>query len=144
MQSILQWIRRAKLRDWLRLFDRAIPHAAIVISGMLITFFLIDRVNKPMAFMTNEFHKRITFALALLCVYLAVRRIAWQRAREREAMRRPRQAPPAQAPRRTAPPPRYGDDYAPRRSAAPSARREPSYTPRARSDYEPRYGRNGY
>lgn len=78
MQSILQWIRRARLKDWLRLLDRILPHVAIVISGMLIVFFLIDRVNKPMAFMTNEFHKRITFALALLCLYLAGRRVGRQ------------------------------------------------------------------
>lgn len=138
MQGIVQWIRRAKLKDWLGLFDKLIPHAAIVLSGMLVTFFLIDRVNKPMAFMTNEFHKRITFLLALLSIYLAVRRMAALRAREREAMnRRPRQAP-----RPTAPTPSraYDDGYGARRgSAAP--RRESAYPTRsrARSDYEPDY-----
>lgn len=151
MQSILQWIRQAKLKDWLRLIDRIIPHVAIVLSGMLITFFLIDRVNKPMAFMTNEFHKRITFILALLCVYLAVRRMAYLRAREREEMnRRPRQAPP---PRRADPAPRYDaepsragyDRYGVRRSASTAPRRESAYPARTRtqtrSDYEPDYSR---
>ena len=61
-----------------RLLDVAMTHAAIIISLMLVVFFVIDRVNKPMGFMTNEFHKRTTFALALLCLYLAGRRVGRQ------------------------------------------------------------------
>ena len=48
MRRILDWIKHAKLADWLKLLDKAIPHAAIVISGMLVVFFVIDRVNKPL------------------------------------------------------------------------------------------------
>ena len=88
MRRILDWIKHAKLADWLKLLDKAIPHVAIVLSGMLVVFFVIDRVNKPMAFMTNEFHKRITFALALMAIYLAVRRISAIRKAERDAYRR--------------------------------------------------------
>lgn len=88
MKKALDWIKRARLSDWLRLVDRLLPHAAIVISGMLVVFFLIDRVNKPMAFMTNEFHKRIVFVLALMAIYLAARRISAQRRAERDAYRR--------------------------------------------------------
>ena len=88
MRGVLQWIRRARLGDWLRLLDRLLPHVAIVLSGMLVVFFLIDRVNKPMAFMTNEFHKRITFILALLALYLAIRRVSAMRRAERDAYRR--------------------------------------------------------
>ena len=76
MRSVLNWIKRARLGDWLRLLDRLLPHVAIVLSGMLVVFFLIDRVNKPMAFMTNEFHKRAVFALALMAIYLAARRVS--------------------------------------------------------------------
>lgn len=84
-----QSTRRTKpAAGWLRLLDRLLPHLAIVISGMLVVFFLIDRVNKPMAFMTNEFHKRITFVLALLSIYLSVRRISAVRKAERDAYRR--------------------------------------------------------
>lgn len=36
---------------------KLLPHVSIVISGMLVVFFCIDRVNTPMGFMTNEFHK---------------------------------------------------------------------------------------
>ena len=148
MQRIIQWIKRAKLKDWLRLLDRLLPHAVIVISGMLIVFFLIDRVNKPMAFMTNEFHKRITFTLALMSIYLAVRRCAYLRARDREAWsrrparpqnpqpsRRPSESSryPESSPRRTS---RYSDDY-PRRTSTYNTRRDNTY--RSQSDYEPRY-----
>ncbi|MBQ8081408.1 MAG: hypothetical protein IJ240_05880 [Clostridia bacterium] len=88
MRRAIQWIKRARLGDWLRLLDKLLPHVAIILSGMLVVFFLIDRVNKPMAFMTNEFHKRITFALALMAIYLAVRRISAMRRAERDAYRR--------------------------------------------------------
>ncbi len=81
-------VREAKGADWRRLLDKLLCHAAIVLSGMLAVFFLIDRVNKHMSFMTNEFHKRITFALALMAVYLAVRRIAAARRSERDDYRR--------------------------------------------------------
>ena len=80
-------VREAKGADWRRLLDKLLCHAVIVLSGMLAVFFLIDRVNKHMAFMTNEFHKRITFVLALMAVYLAVRRIAAARKSERDDYR---------------------------------------------------------
>lgn len=88
MRKMIDWVRRAHLSDWLRLLDKLLPHVAIVIAGMLVVFFLIDRVNKPMAFMTNEFHKRIVFVLALMAIYLAARRISAQRRAERDAYRR--------------------------------------------------------
>lgn len=92
MNRMIKWIKRARPGDWLWLLDKVLPHAAIVLSGMLIVFFLIDRVNKPMAFMTNEFHKRITFVLALMAIYLAVRRISAMRRAERIAAKRRAQA----------------------------------------------------
>ena len=67
--------RRGRIRFG-RILDVLLTHAAIVISGMLIVFFVIDRLNKSMNFMTNEFHKCITFALALLAIYLAGWRVA--------------------------------------------------------------------
>ena len=105
IQNAVNWVRRARLADWLRLVRRLLPHVAIVISGMLIVFFVIDRVNKPMGFMTNEFHKRITFVLALLAIYFAVQLIALQRRAERaEYKRRLREAQQKQAARKPAAP----------------------------------------
>ena len=87
-RNAMNWVRRARPADWLRLIKRLLPHVAIVISGMLIVFFVIDRINKPMGFMSNEFHKRITFVLALLAIYFAVQLITLQRRAERAAYRR--------------------------------------------------------
>jgi|GEM_PF-612522 len=103
MKRAIAWIRRAKPADWLRLIKKLLPHAAIIISGMLIVFFVIDRFNKPMGFMTNEFHKRLTFALALLALYFAVQLISLQRRAERaEYRRRLREAQERQAARKGA------------------------------------------
>lgn len=126
MKRIIHWIRRARPADWLNLVKKLLPHVMIVISGMLIVFFVIDRFNKPMGFMTNEFHKRLTFVLAILAIYFAVKAIALQRRMERmeyqrrvkAAEERARQAgnaprpvnrpaqprPQSQPPRRTSPP----------------------------------------
>ena len=75
-------------KGWLWRVRKLLPYGAITLSGMLIVFFLIDRVNKPMAFMSNEFHKVITFILALLSIGMAVRIIALQRGEERKEYRR--------------------------------------------------------
>ena len=88
MNKAVKWIKKAKPADWLALAEKIVPHIAIVLAGMLIVFFVIDRVNKPMGFMTNEFHKRITFVLALLAIYFAVQLIALQRRAERAEYRR--------------------------------------------------------
>ena len=93
MKRIIRWIKHAGPADWLNLVKKLLPHVAIVISGMLIVFFVIDRFNKPMGFMTNEFHKRLTFVLAILAIYYAVKNIALQRRIERiEYQRRVRSA----------------------------------------------------
>ncbi len=96
------WIKKLKRVDWRRLARKLPPHGAIVLSGMLIVFFAIDRVNKAMGFMTNEFHKRAVFALALLSIYNAVQLIAVQRRAERaeykKRLREARQKKPPAAP----------------------------------------------
>ena len=125
MNRAIKWIKRPKPVDWLRLAIRLLPHAAIVIAGMLIVFFAIDRVNKPMGFMTNEFHKRLTFALALLSIYLAVQSIAAQRRRERADYRkRLREAQQTQRKRQT--PAAAPDRRADRPSASPNTQRRTS------------------
>ena len=111
MKRIIRWIKHARPADWLNLVKKLLPHVMIVISGMLIVFFVIDRFNKPMGFMPNEFHKRLTFALAILAIYFAVKAIALQRRMERmeyqrrvkAAEERARQAGNAPRPSRPAP-----------------------------------------
>lgn len=46
-----------------------LPHAAIILSGMYLVFFLIDRVNSAMAFINNPITKRLILALcAIACL----------------------------------------------------------------------------
>lgn len=85
MKEILKGIQQAARPGTpLWRLRKLIPYAVITLSGMLVVFFLIDRVNKPMAFMSNEFHKVITFILALLSIGMAIRVIALQRSDERK------------------------------------------------------------
>ena len=65
-----------------------LPHVSIVMSGMMIVFFLIDRVNIAMGFMSNEFHKWLSFFLALFCMGYSVLLIAYLRYAERENEKR--------------------------------------------------------
>lgn len=80
-----KWFKYATFEDWCYLIIRLLPHVAIVIAGMLIVFFVIDRINKPMAFMTNEFHKQLTFFLSILSIGMAVRIISRSRKSDRAA-----------------------------------------------------------
>ena len=46
-------------------FWRALPHLTIVLSMATVTFFVIDRINRSMAFMTSEMSKFMFLALAI-------------------------------------------------------------------------------
>ncbi len=63
----------------------ALPHVCIVLSGMLTTFFVIDRFNSAMQFMDNEGTKWLVFALSLCSVACAILLIASQRREARDA-----------------------------------------------------------
>ena len=136
LRHILSWFRSAKPRDYARLAKRALPHAAIVMAGMLIVFFVIDRINKPMGFMTNEFHKRLTFALCLLTIYFAVQITMIQRRAERGEYQR-RQRARARADRDTgsarSPRPNPARETYERREAAPQRSRPRAYESAPRS-----------
>lgn len=54
-------------------------HAAIIISGMYLVFFFIDRVNPSMNFIDNDITKGLLFALSLLSVINAICVIAQTR-----------------------------------------------------------------
>ena len=51
---------------------KLLPHAAIILSGMYLVFFLIDRVNSAMAFINNGITKRL---LLILCVISTINAI---------------------------------------------------------------------
>ena len=110
------------LRKWM-------PHVAILLSNMYLVFFLIDRVNRAMAFINNGITKGLLVILALASIFNACLLIHDRRERIRAAARR------SDAQRR---------QTAPRAGMAPSA---PSGQPRpqpSRSPYQnPAPGRYG-
>lgn len=58
-----------KLKKW-------IPHITIILALMTLTFFVIDRFNSFMDFMTSEMSKWVFAALAVFAIASAVRLIA--------------------------------------------------------------------
>ncbi len=54
------------MNKYLKLLEKALPHITIIMSIMMLTFFLIDRANSYNTFMENEFHKWLAFGL-LVC-----------------------------------------------------------------------------
>ncbi len=55
---------------------RLIPHITIILAMMTLTFFVIDRFNEFMDFMTSELSKWVFAALAVFALATAVRLIA--------------------------------------------------------------------
>lgn len=86
--KILDKVHRLTVEDYLNAISKTLPHAIIVIALMLLTFFAIDRVNKPMGFMTNEFHKILTFILCISSLYYAINSISSRRQQERASHKR--------------------------------------------------------
>ena len=55
---------------------KLIPHITIILALMTLTFFVIDRFNSFMDFMTSEMSKGVFAALAVFAIASAVRLIA--------------------------------------------------------------------
>jgi len=68
----------------MRRITTVLPHVSIVLSGMLATFFVIDRFNSAMRFMGNEGTKWLVLALSLSAVACAILLIASQRREARD------------------------------------------------------------
>ena len=66
---------------------KIVPHVAIIISGMYLVFFLIDRVNSAMAFINNNITKRLILVLCVISVIEAayIMREDRQKIRQQEA-----------------------------------------------------------
>jgi hypothetical protein len=63
----------------MKLFFRVLPHLSIILSGMLLTFFIIDRVNTAMAFINNDITKWLIGISAVLSMIVAGMLIHCQR-----------------------------------------------------------------
>lgn len=59
------------MRD-LRNILTLVPHVSIVISGMMIVFFIIDRFNDAMGFMESDVTKVLIFILSISAITTAV------------------------------------------------------------------------
>ena len=55
-----------------RFFSHLLPHLTIILSVMILTFFVIDRFNEAMAFLNNDITKILTALLALLALILGI------------------------------------------------------------------------
>ena len=73
---------------------RFIPHLTICLGLMTLTFFVIDRFNEFMAFMTSDLSKWVFAALALCAiitsVYLIIDNFREQEKKERREARKRR------------------------------------------------------
>ena len=75
---------------------KIIPHLTIVLSAMTLTFFVIDKFNEYMAFMTSEMSKTVFAALAVCAaitsVYLIADNYREEDRRERRKRKKQKQA----------------------------------------------------
>lgn len=81
----------------MKFIKRVLPHLTIILSLMLLTFFVIDRVNSAMAFMTSEMSKWLFMAIAVCAIFTSIFAIGGQwREDAREAKRELKQQAKAQ------------------------------------------------
>jgi len=74
------------------MIKKLLAHCAIIISGMYIVFFLIDRVNPAMGFIDNDITKPLLLALALIAIINAIQVIAAERKKQLRKLRKSKTA----------------------------------------------------
>lgn len=62
---------------------KILPHITIIISGMFIVFYFIDRVNSAMNFINNDISKALIFILSIVAIITSILLIAVDRKNER-------------------------------------------------------------
>jgi hypothetical protein len=62
---------------------KLLPHVGIILSGMLIVFFVVDRFNSAMGFFDNDAAKILICALGVVSIANSILLIAHQRRLER-------------------------------------------------------------
>ena len=63
----------------MKIIEKLLTHATIILSIMFIVFFCIDRVNEKMAFINNEISKILLAVLAVLSILTSIALIRRQR-----------------------------------------------------------------
>lgn len=73
-----------KIRKVLNGILSLIPHVNIILSLFLITCFIVDRYNRAMAFINNDFTKITLLILAVLAIVQSVYLIVKHRREDRK------------------------------------------------------------
>ena len=60
------------MKRFFSVLGRILPHAVLILSLMMLTFFCIDLVNVSMAFLNNSITKWLLAIFAVLSLILAV------------------------------------------------------------------------
>ena len=71
---------------------KLLPHAALILSGMYLVFYLIDRVNSAMAFINNNLTKALLLVFCAISCVNALYLIRADRRAERMAQARAAEA----------------------------------------------------
>lgn len=75
------------MKKFVKALFSLIPHAMIVISLMMITFYITDRYNRAMAFINNDITKALLLVLAVLAIVQSVYVIYSERRKKWEEYR---------------------------------------------------------
>lgn len=62
---------------------KIVPHISIILSGMFIVFYFIDRVNSAMNFINHPLSKALLLILSIFSIVTSALLIAAQRRQER-------------------------------------------------------------
>ena len=66
----------------MKIFKKALPHICIVISFMMLTLYVIDRVNGAMNFIDNDIFKSLLLVYCIAVILTSVFLIADNRRRK--------------------------------------------------------------
>jgi len=66
-----------------RIPRKILAHLIIIVSGMFVVFYFIDRVNEAMAFIDNDISKALLLVLSMLGIAQSVLSLADARGEER-------------------------------------------------------------
>lgn len=63
----------------MKVLARILPHVTLVLSGMLLVFFVLDRYNPAMGYLDNPGERILLLVLAVTSIVNAVLLVACQR-----------------------------------------------------------------
>ena len=70
------------MKRFLRFVWGLLPHVTLILSLMLLTFFVIDQFNESMAFLTNAITKWLLGVDALLTAILSVKAVVTEKTKK--------------------------------------------------------------